>query len=88
MRSVPRLLVPGGGLAVHEYALSGRRADRLVWSAVCRGVIVPLGTATGDRALYRHLRRSVAGARRAAVDGPRPRTVRPLRTLARRYGPR
>ncbi|WP_077797398.1 methyltransferase domain-containing protein [Streptomyces sp. JHA26] len=60
LRSVHRLLVPGGGLAVHEYALSGRRADRLVWSAVCRGVIVPLGTLTGDRALYRHLRRSVA----------------------------
>ncbi|MER7194696.1 methyltransferase domain-containing protein [Streptomyces flaveolus] len=60
LRSVHRLLVPGGGLAVHEYALSGRRADRLVWSAVCRGVIMPLGTVTGDRALYRHLRRSVA----------------------------
>ncbi|MFJ8546169.1 methyltransferase domain-containing protein [Streptomyces sp. NPDC093586] len=60
LRSVRRLLVPGGALAVHEYALGGRRADRLVWSAVCRGVIVPLGTVTGDRALYRHLRRSVA----------------------------
>jgi ubiquinone/menaquinone biosynthesis C-methylase UbiE len=60
LRSVHRLLVPGGGLAVHEYALGGRRIDRLVWSPVCRGVIVPLGTATGDGDLYRHLRRSVA----------------------------
>ncbi|MFF8449696.1 methyltransferase domain-containing protein [Streptomyces leeuwenhoekii] len=58
--TVRGLLAPGGRLAVHEYALSGRRADRLVWSAVCRGVIRPLGTATGDRALYRHLGRSVA----------------------------
>ncbi len=45
---------------MHEYALGGRRADRLVWDAVCRGVILPLGSATGDRALYRHLWRSVA----------------------------
>ncbi|MET9776519.1 methyltransferase domain-containing protein [Streptomyces sp. NPDC006367] len=60
LRSVHALLAPGGRLAVHEYALGGRRADRLVWSAVCRGVIEPLGTATGDRALYRHLRHSVA----------------------------
>ncbi len=60
LRAVRDLLAPGGRLAVHEYALGGRRADRLVWDAVCRGVILPLGSATGDRALYRHLWRSVA----------------------------
>jgi hypothetical protein len=26
---------------------------------VCRGVVIPAGTLTGDRSLYRHLRRSV-----------------------------
>ncbi|MFC0499217.1 class I SAM-dependent methyltransferase [Streptomyces mutabilis] len=60
LRTVRGLLVPGGRLAVHEYALGGRRADRLMWDAVCRGVILPLGTVTGDRTLYRHLWRSVA----------------------------
>ncbi|RSS15953.1 methyltransferase domain-containing protein [Streptomyces sp. WAC08401] len=60
LHAVHDLLAPGGRLAVHEYALGGRRADRLVWDAVCRGVILPLGSATGDRALYRHLWRSVA----------------------------
>ncbi|WP_395576460.1 class I SAM-dependent methyltransferase [Streptomyces sp. BK79] len=60
LRAVRGLLAPGGRLAVHEYALGGRRVDRLVWDAVCRGVILPLGTVTGDRDLYRHLWRSVA----------------------------
>ncbi|TDT27615.1 ubiquinone/menaquinone biosynthesis C-methylase UbiE [Streptomyces sp. BK208] len=60
LRTVHGLLAPAGRLAVHEYALGGRRADRLMWDAVCRGVILPLGTATGDRDLYRHLWRSVA----------------------------
>ncbi|MEU4660046.1 methyltransferase domain-containing protein [Streptomyces sp. NPDC023723] len=59
LRAVRGLLAPGGLLAVHDYALGGRRTDRLVWSAVCRGVVLPLGTATGNRGLYRHLWRSV-----------------------------
>ncbi|MBM9435197.1 class I SAM-dependent methyltransferase [Streptomyces bryophytorum] len=53
------LLVPGGVLAVHEYALSGRPAHRAVWTAVCKGIVQPVGTMTGDRALYQHLWRSV-----------------------------
>ncbi|WP_320776048.1 methyltransferase domain-containing protein [Streptomyces sp. CRN 30] len=81
LRSVFGLLAPGGGLAVHDYALGGRRTDRLVCSAVCQGVVLPLGTATGNRELYRHLWRSVLefdtapgfGARleRAGFDGVR-----------------
>ncbi|MET8573527.1 methyltransferase domain-containing protein [Streptomyces sp. NPDC005012] len=81
LRGVHDLLTPGGRLVAHEYALSGRRADRTLWSAVCRGLVVPLGTATGDRALYRHLWRSVlefdtapefaARMRRAGFDGVR-----------------
>ncbi|MGJ7881480.1 class I SAM-dependent methyltransferase [Streptomyces rochei] len=58
--SVRTLLRPGGRLTVHEYSLSGSRVHEALWTAVCRGLVVPLGTLTGDRALYRHLRHSVA----------------------------
>ncbi|MER5479002.1 methyltransferase domain-containing protein [Streptomyces sp. NPDC002734] len=81
LRGVHDLLVPDGRLVAHEYTLGGRRADRLVWSAVCRGVVMPLGGLTGDRALYRHLWHSVlefdtapefaARMRRAGFDGVR-----------------
>lgn len=59
LASVRELLRPGGRLAVHEYSLSGASVHQALWTAVCRGVIIPLGTLTGDRALYRHLWRSV-----------------------------
>ncbi|MFF0833562.1 methyltransferase [Streptomyces sp. NPDC003388] len=54
-----RLLAPGGRLAVHEYALSGRAAHRTVWNAVCGGFVLPVAALLGDGALYRHLRHSV-----------------------------
>lgn len=73
LRTVLELLVPGGLLAAHEYALSGRRVDRAVWSAVCGGVILPLGAATGNGGLYRHLRRSVAEFDTAPAFGHRMR---------------
>ncbi|MEU0473796.1 methyltransferase domain-containing protein [Streptomyces olivaceus] len=57
--SVRGLLRPGGRFAAHEYSLSGSPVHRALWSAVCRGVVVPAGTLTGDRTLYRHLRHSV-----------------------------
>jgi ubiquinone/menaquinone biosynthesis C-methylase UbiE len=53
------LLAPGGRLAVHEYALSGRAVHRAVWTAVGRGIVQPAGPALGDGALYSHLWRSV-----------------------------
>lgn len=59
LSSVRGLLAPGGRLAVHEYTLSGRPVDRAVWGAVCRGIVLPAGRATGDAGLYRHLLRSV-----------------------------
>jgi ubiquinone/menaquinone biosynthesis C-methylase UbiE len=71
LADVRGLLAPGGRLAVHEYALSGRRAHRLVWDAVCRGLVTPLGSAYGDGALYRHLWRSVVGFDTAAAFGKR-----------------
>ncbi|MFF6951470.1 class I SAM-dependent methyltransferase [Streptomyces iakyrus] len=59
LATVRGLLRPGGRLAVHEYSLTGSPAHRALWTAVCQGVIIPAGTLTGDRALYRHLWHSV-----------------------------
>ncbi|MGG7569075.1 class I SAM-dependent methyltransferase [Streptomyces sirii] len=53
------LLRSGGRLAVHDYSLSGSPLHRAVWTAVCQALIIPAGTLNGDRALYRHLWRSV-----------------------------
>ncbi|MFJ9038530.1 methyltransferase [Streptomyces sp. NPDC102406] len=58
LSAVRDVLAPGGRLAVHDYTLSGKRHHRAVWSAVCTGLL-PLTTALGDGALYRHLWRSV-----------------------------
>ncbi|MFE7752260.1 methyltransferase domain-containing protein [Streptomyces sp. NPDC057428] len=55
LEAVRALLRPGGRLLAHEYSLSGSPAHRALWNAVCRGVILPAGTVTGDRDLYRHL---------------------------------
>ncbi|MFD6287784.1 class I SAM-dependent methyltransferase [Streptomyces sp. NPDC060205] len=59
LRTVRSLLRPGGRLAVHEYSLSGSAVHRALWTAVCRGVILPAGSVSGDRGLYHHLWRSV-----------------------------
>ncbi|MFI9610641.1 class I SAM-dependent methyltransferase [Streptomyces sp. NPDC052023] len=56
---VRELLVPGGRLAVHEYSLTGRTPHRAVWTAVCKGLVLPVARRTGDDALYAHLWRSV-----------------------------
>ncbi|UFQ14103.1 MULTISPECIES: class I SAM-dependent DNA methyltransferase [Streptomyces] len=67
------LLAPRGRLGVHEYTLSGRTRDRAVWTAVCNGVVLPAGTLTGDRRLYRHLFRSVVDFDTAAAFAARVR---------------
>ncbi|MEU0787766.1 methyltransferase domain-containing protein [Streptomyces sp. NPDC006173] len=59
LAAVHGLLAPRGRLAVHEYTLSGRADHRAVWTAVCRGIVLPVATALGDGRLYRHLWRSV-----------------------------
>jgi ubiquinone/menaquinone biosynthesis C-methylase UbiE len=73
LRTVLELLAPAGRLAVHEYALSGRCVDQAVWSAVCGLVVLPLGVATRNGGLYRHLRRSVAEFDTAPAFGDRIR---------------
>jgi len=60
LRSVHDLLRPGGTLVVHEYLVAGRPVAEAVWTAVCRGVVVPLGWLTSRRTrLYHYLWRSV-----------------------------
>ncbi|MFJ9936837.1 class I SAM-dependent methyltransferase [Streptomyces virginiae] len=59
LRTVRTVLRPRGRLGVHEYSLSGRRADRAVWTLVCRGIVQPAATLLGDGPLYRHLWDSV-----------------------------
>jgi ubiquinone/menaquinone biosynthesis C-methylase UbiE len=53
-------LRPGGVLVVHDYSVRGRPMATAVWTAVCWGVIVPLGWLTSHRTrIYRYLWRSV-----------------------------
>jgi len=54
------LLADDGVLVVQEYSIAGSRGARLVWTAVCWLVIIPLGWLTSRRTrLYRYLWRSV-----------------------------
>ncbi|SHN21870.1 class I SAM-dependent methyltransferase [Actinacidiphila paucisporea] len=73
LATVRDLLVPGGRLAVHEYALAGGAAERAVWAMVCKGIVLPAGRLVGDAALYRHLYDSVVGFDTPAVFGRRMR---------------
>ncbi|MEW2567255.1 class I SAM-dependent methyltransferase [Streptomyces sp. NPDC047070] len=75
LRTVRSLLRPGGRLAVHEYSLSGSAVHRAVWTAVCRGVILPAGSVSGDRDLYRHLWRSVLDFDTVPAFGDRLRST-------------
>ncbi|MCZ4124617.1 class I SAM-dependent methyltransferase [Streptomyces sp. H39-S7] len=59
LAAVRAAMAPGARIAVHEYALSGRPVHRPLWTAVCQAVIMPVGRAGGDTALYEHLWRSV-----------------------------
>lgn len=68
LRALAGLLRPGATLAVHEYSVRDSSGARVVWHAVCWGVIIPAAwLVTRDTTLYRHLWRSVAtfdGAKR------------------------
>ncbi|MEU6476697.1 methyltransferase domain-containing protein [Streptomyces sp. NPDC047017] len=76
LAAVRELLAPGGRFGVHEYTLSGRRADRVVWTLVCRGVVQPAAAVLGDGALYRHLWRSVVDFDTAGRFADRLRAAR------------
>lgn len=54
------LLAHDGVVVVQEYSIAGSRGARLVWTAVCWLVVIPLGWLTSRRTrLYRYLWRSV-----------------------------
>ena len=54
------LLADNGALVVQEYSIAGSHAARLIWTAVCWLVVIPLGWLTSRRTrLYRYLWRSV-----------------------------
>lgn len=60
LRTLYDVLAPGGSLVVHEYSVAGRPSAQAVWTAVCRGIVVPLGWVTSRRTgLYSYLWRSV-----------------------------
>lgn len=53
-------LRPGGVVALHDYSVRGRPVSTAVWTAMCWGIIIPLGWVTSRRTrLYRYLWRSV-----------------------------
>lgn len=55
-----QVLRPGGVLTVHDYSVRGDRRATAIWTAVCWGVIIPLGVVTARRSpIYRYLWRSV-----------------------------
>jgi ubiquinone/menaquinone biosynthesis C-methylase UbiE len=55
-----RLLSPGGWLVVQEYSVAGDARARVIWDAVCRAVIIPLGVLLDrNHDLYHYLWRSV-----------------------------
>ncbi|WP_078073664.1 class I SAM-dependent methyltransferase [Streptomyces niveus] len=67
--------VPGvaGQAGLCGHALGGRAVDRAVWTAVCKGVVLPAGRLAGDADLYRHLWRSVVEFDAAPAFGDRLR---------------
>jgi ubiquinone/menaquinone biosynthesis C-methylase UbiE len=54
------LLAPGGRIAFHEYSVADSKLAQMIWNAVARTIIVPLGTVvTQTPELFGYLRRSV-----------------------------
>lgn len=60
LSTVGSVLRPGGRLVLHEYSVAGSVPAEWMWSAVCWGVVIPVGrTLTGRSDLFRYLWRSV-----------------------------
>jgi ubiquinone/menaquinone biosynthesis C-methylase UbiE len=59
LRQFNRLLRPGAPIAIHEYSVRDSLRAKVVWTAVCWGVIIPMGRLrAGSSDLYRYLWRS------------------------------
>ena len=60
LRAFHALLKPGAPLALHEYSVADSARSKAIWTAVCWGVIIPMGKLrSGSADLYRYLWRSV-----------------------------
>lgn len=58
LRAMHDALAPGTPLVLHEYSVTSRSA-RVVWTLVCRGIVLPLARVTrANPDLYRYLWRS------------------------------
>lgn len=68
LAGVHAVLVPGGRVCFHEYALDGSVRSRVMWEAVTRSIILPAGVVAARTAgIWRYLRESVL--RFDSVDG-------------------
>ncbi len=60
LQRIYRLLAPGGVICFHEYSVADSSRSRMLWNAVCFGIIIPMGVVTATRSpIYRYLRKSV-----------------------------
>jgi ubiquinone/menaquinone biosynthesis C-methylase UbiE len=60
VREVARVLRPGGAFVLHDYSVAGNAVAKVLWSAVCHGIIIPLAVMKGsDVPLHRYLYTSV-----------------------------
>ena len=75
LRNVRELLAPEGTLCLHEYSVRDSRRARMVWDAVCFGIIIPGGLVTARHSnIYRYLHKSVV-----EFDGVRALEARLMR---------
>ncbi len=74
---VARVLAPGAPFVVHDYSVAATCAPRVVWAAVCHGIIIPLAAVKrSDVPLHRYLYTSVRDFDSVAtICGGSPRPV-------------
>jgi len=57
---VARVLRPGGAIVIHDYSVAGNTRAKVLWAAVCHGIIIPLAVVKrSDVPLHRYLYASV-----------------------------
>jgi ubiquinone/menaquinone biosynthesis C-methylase UbiE len=57
---VARVLRPGGAIVIHDYSVAGNNRAKVLWAAVCHGIIIPLAVVKrSDVPLHRYLYTSV-----------------------------
>ncbi len=60
VREVARVLRPGGAFVLHDYSVAGNTRAKVLWAAVCHGIIIPLAVVKhSDVPLHRYLYTSV-----------------------------